>query len=93
VAAKDSETFGDEYPTQPGKNCTLVTFQNIGPQRESLYTYTSTETAKAFHQSQAGIALYAECSLIESFLVEGNGFNDRMRVQSPNSFSRLTNNK
>ena len=92
LAAKDSEAFGDPFPPHPGKNCTIITFQNIGPQRYSLYNQTSTATSKAFKDSQAGIALYAECSLMESLLQAGNSFNDRMRVRSPNSFSRLTNN-
>jgi hypothetical protein len=49
-------------------------------------------TSRAFKDSQAEIALYAECSLIKSLLPAGNGFNNRMRIRSPNSFSRLTNN-
>jgi hypothetical protein len=86
LAAKDSKAFGDIFPPQPGKNCT------IGPQRYSLHHPTSTATSRAFKDSQAGIALYAECSLVEMLLPAGNGFNDRMRVKSPNSYSRLTNN-
>jgi hypothetical protein len=85
LAAKDSEAFGDVFPPQPGKNCTNITFQNIGPQRYSLHHPTSTATSRAFKDSQAGIALYAECSLVETLLPAGNGFNNRMRVRSPNS--------
>ena len=92
LAAKDSESFGDEYPPQPGTNCTIITFQNTGPQRYSLYDSNSIATSAAFKDSQAGIALYAECSLMESLLESGNTFNDRMRMKSPNSYSRLTNN-
>jgi hypothetical protein len=92
LAAKDSEAFGDIFPPQPGKNCTIITFQNIGPQRYSLHHPTSTATSRAFKDSQAGIALYAESSLMEMLLPAGNGFNDRMRVRSPNSYSSLTNN-
>jgi hypothetical protein len=77
---------------KPGKNSTIITIQNIGPQCFSLYHQTSAATSQAFKDSQAGIALYAECSLIESLLPAGNGFNNRMRIQSPKSFSRLTNN-
>jgi hypothetical protein len=78
LAAKDSEAFGDIFPPQPGKNCTIITFQNIGPQCHSLHHLTSTATSRAFKDSQAGIALYAECSLVETLLPAGNGFNDRM---------------
>ena len=92
LAAKDSEAFGDDYPPQPGKNCTLITFQNIGPQRFLLFDHNPSETSKAFKKSQAGIALYAECSLAESLLVPGKSFNTRMKVDSPHSFSKLTNN-
>jgi hypothetical protein len=92
MAAKDSQSFGDTYPPNPGKNSTIITFQNIGPQRFSLYHQTSAATSRAFKDSQAGIALYAECSLIESLLPAGNGFNNRMRIRSPNFFSRLRNN-
>jgi hypothetical protein len=92
LAAKDSEAFGDIFPSQPGKNCTIITFQYIGPQRYSLHHQTSTATSRAFKDSQAGIALYAECSLVETLLPAGNGFNDRMQVQSPHSYSCLTNN-
>jgi hypothetical protein len=92
MAAKDSKSFGDTYPPNPGKNSPIITFQNIGPQRFSLYHQTLAATSRAFKDSQAGIALYTECSLIESLLPAGNGFNNRMRIQSPNSFSRLTNN-
>jgi hypothetical protein len=80
--AKDSESFRDTYPPNPGKNSTIITFQNIGPQCFSLYHQTSAATSQAFKDSQAGIALYAECSLIKSLLPAGNGFNDRMRIQS-----------
>jgi hypothetical protein len=92
LAAKDSEAFGDIFPPQLGKNCTIITFQNIGPQRYSLHHPTSTATSRAFQDSQAGIALYAECSLVETLFPAGNGFNDIMRVRSPNSYSSLTNN-
>jgi hypothetical protein len=92
MPVKDSESFGDTYPPNPGKNSTIITFQNIGPQRFSLHHQTSAATSRAFKDSQAGIALYAECSLIESLLPAGNGFKDRMKIRSPNSFSRLTNN-
>jgi hypothetical protein len=92
MAAKDSESFRDTYPPNPGKNKTIITFQNIGPQRFSLYHQTSVATSRAFKDSEAGIALYAECSLIGSLLPAGNGFNNKMRILSPNSFSRLTNN-
>jgi hypothetical protein len=92
LAAKDSEAFGDIFPPQLEKNCTLITFQNIGPQRYSLHHPTSITTSRAFIDNQAGIALYAECSLVEMILPAGNGFNDRMRVKSPNSYSSLTNN-
>jgi hypothetical protein len=91
LVAKDSGAFGDVFPPQPGKNCTIITFQNIGSQRYSLHHPTSTATSRAFKDSQAGIALYAECSLVEMLLPAGNGFNDRMRVKSPNSYSSLTN--
>jgi hypothetical protein len=92
LAAKDSEAFGDIFPPQPGKNYTIITFQNIGPQRYSLHHPTSTATSRAFKDSQAGIALYAECSLVETLLPTGNGFNDRMQVRSPDSYSSLMNN-
>jgi hypothetical protein len=59
MAAKDSESFRDTYPPHPGKNSTIITFQNIGPQRFSLHHQTSTATSRAFKDSQAGIALYA----------------------------------
>jgi hypothetical protein len=92
MIAKDSESFGDTYPPNPRKNSSIIAFQNIGPQRFIPYHQTLAATSRAFKDSQAGIALYAECSLIESLLPAGNGFKDRMRIRSPNSFSRLANN-
>jgi hypothetical protein len=44
MAAKDSEYFGDTYPPNQGKNSTIITFQNIGPQCFSLYHQTSAAT-------------------------------------------------
>jgi hypothetical protein len=52
MAAKDSESFGETYPPNPGKNSTIITFQNIGSQRFSLYHQTSAATSRAFKDSQ-----------------------------------------
>ena len=91
-AAKDSEAFGDDYPPSPGKNCTLITFQNIGPQKDTFFDHKSDKTSKAFKESQAGIALYAEISLVESKLEAADRFSTRMKRDSPHSFSNVTSN-
>ena len=56
----DSETFGHEYPSKPNDNCTIITFQNIGPQPQSAHSLTANLTAQAFKVSKASVALYAE---------------------------------
>ena len=59
----DSETFGHEYPSKPNDTCTIITFQNIGPQSQSAYSITANLTAYAFKTSKASVALYAEHGL------------------------------
>lgn len=56
----DSEIFGhEEYPSKPNDNCTIITFQNIGPQPQSAYSLTAnlTITAHAFKASKASVAI------------------------------------
>ena len=76
IAAKDSDTFGNEYPEKPNSNSTIITFQNTGQQPYRRYDYKSSATAQAFRKSHANIALYAEISLNEKKLKINEKFND-----------------
>ena len=68
MPAKDSEVFGHNYPTYPGDNSTIITFQNTGPQPASSYAHKAVQTARAFKESKASVALYAETSLNDSVI-------------------------
>ena len=93
IAAKDSDTFGNDYPERPNNNSTIITFQNTGQQPYSRYSYKSSATALAFCKSHANIALYAKISLNEQKLKLNEKFNDRMKHFNQNSFSLVSSNQ
>ena len=78
LSAKDSNTFGDVYPKQPEENCSIITYQNTGQQPFYRYDMKAIKTSKAFRESKASIALYAEVSIYEEKLEVNHRFNDRM---------------
>ena len=92
LSSKDSDTFGHQFPLTPNPNTTIVTFQNIGPQKNSGVNGKSTHNARAFKKSNAGVSLYAEHCLNESKLTVQDSFTYRMRRYNPHSFSYLVNN-
>ena len=60
ISASDSEHFGHNFPSTPGTNTTIVTFQNIGQQPNDATTSKSTHNDRAFRSSNAGVALFAK---------------------------------
>ena len=88
----DSETFGHEYPSKPNDNCTIITFQNIGPQTQSAYSLTANLTAHAFKVSKASVTLYAEHGLNNHQLRKPEQFFHRMRRVNERSTSYVSNN-
>ena len=92
ISATDSEHFGHTYPRTPSPNTTIVTFQNIHPQKEGGKHSKSLHNARAFRASNAGVALIAEHCLNEAKLPLRDLFQTRMREVTPDSFSYITNN-
>ena len=88
----DSETFGHEYPSKPNDNCTVITFQNIGPQPQSAYSITANLTATAFKVSKASVALYAEHGLNERRMRKQEQFFHRMRRVNEGATTYVSNN-
>ena len=88
----DSETFGHEYPSKPNDNCTVITFQNIGPQPQSAYSITANLTATAFKVSKASVALYAEHGLNERRMRKQEQFFHRMRRINEGATTYVSNN-
>ena len=89
---KDSEAFGHNYPKKPFDNSSIITFQNIGRLPKSAFGHKSVQMSKAFKDSNANIALYAEPSINDRFLNPNEKFNDRMKMKNPGSFSMLSYN-
>ena len=88
----NSEIFGHEYPSKPNDNCTIITFQNIGPQPQSAYLLTANLTAHAFKVSKASVALYSEYGLNDCRLRKQEQFFHRMRRVNEGSTSYVSNN-
>ena len=79
LASINGEIFGNEYPDKPGENCSIITFQNIGPQPNTSDKFKGIQTARAFQVSKANIAMYAEISLNERVLDHNDRFKEQMR--------------
>ena len=92
LSEKDSEVFGHNYPKKPFENSSIITFQNVGQLPQSMYGRKSIQMSKAFKDSKANIALYAEPSSNDRFLNPNEKFNDRMKMKSPGSFSIISCN-
>ena len=60
LAAKDSDSFGDEFPERPTSNSSIITFQNTGQMKQYLMHEKSEQIATAFKKSNTSMALYAE---------------------------------
>ena len=89
---KDSEAFGHNYPSRPFDNSSIITFQNIGRLPRSAFGHKSIQMSRAFRDSKANIAMYAEPSLNDCLLNPNEKFRDRMRMRSPGSFSIISYN-
>ena len=92
ISATDSEHFGHNFPSAPGTNTTIVTFQNIGQQPSEATESKSAHNARAFRSSNAGVALFAEHGLNEAKLQSYHLFYTRMKSVETRSFSYITNN-
>ena len=60
LAAKDSNSFGHEFPRQPTLHNSIITFQNTGQMKQYIMNGKSEQIATAFKKSNASVALYAE---------------------------------
>ena len=92
LPASDSEAFGHTFPVAPNPHCSIITFQNIGPQPKSGFNGRVAHNSRSFQNSKASIALFAEHCLNEQHLDLLDTFNYRMRRADRGSFSYLVNN-
>jgi len=92
LAAADSEAFGHPFPNSPATNCSIVTFQNIGPQPQFTHSSRSSRNSTAFSTSHASLSLLAEHCLNERALEPQHYFSRRLSRASSSAFSYLTNN-
>ena len=44
----DTEAFGDDFPTEPGLNCSIISFQNTGQMNRYTTQLKSIQIAKTF---------------------------------------------
>ena len=93
MPAKDSDVFGHNYPISPGDNSTIITFQNTGPQPATSHAHKAIQTARAFKESKASVALYAETSLNELLIRPEHRFHSRMRRINKAAQSFNNNNR
>ena len=63
LAAKDSNSFGHEFPKQPTLHSSIVTFQNTGQMKQYIMSKKSEQIDTVFKKSNASVALYWEHSL------------------------------
>ena len=66
LAELDTEAFGDEFPSQPGLNCSIISFQNTGYMSKFTTQPKLIWIAKFFKCSNASVALFAKHSLNET---------------------------
>ena len=94
LAAKDSNSFGDEFPERPAPNSSIITFQNTGQMKQYLMNEKSEQIATAFKQSNASVALYAEHSLNQKSkeIPITERFHQRMINVNPSSLSKIAFN-
>ena len=90
----DTKAFGDNYPTEPGPNCSIISFQNTGQMNRYTTQPKSIQIAKAFKISNVSVSLYAEHSLneSESKFHFSNSFHQRMLNINPKSLLKLSHN-
>ena len=88
----DTQSFGDDFQSQPGSNCSIITFQNTGHMSKYTTEPKSIQISKAFKSSNESVALYAEHSLNESKFHFSDRFHQRMLHINPKSLSKLSHN-
>ena len=79
LASINGKNFGDKYPDKPGENRLIITFQNIGPQPNTLDKFKGIQTARAFQVSKFNIVMYAEISLNKRVMDHNDRFKERMK--------------
>ena len=95
LVAKDSNSFGHVFPKQPSLNCSIITFQNTGQMQQFVMSAKLEQIAKAFKQSNASVALYAEHSLNQKSkeIPMTERFHQRMINVNPSSLSKISFNE
>ena len=58
LVAKDSDSFGHEFPKQPTLNSLIITLQNTGQMQQFIMSRKSEQITKAFKKSNASVVLY-----------------------------------
>ena len=94
LVAKDSDSFGHEFPTQPTLNSSIITFQNTGQLQQFIMSRKLEQIANAFRKSNASVALYAEYSLNQNLkqIPMTERFHQRMINVNPSSLSKISFN-
>ena len=92
LGEKDGEAFGHTLPKQPSHNCSIYTFQNIGPQPQYSNNRKAIFNSKSFSRCNASISLLAEHCLNERALQPSHLFSKRISQVSPKTSTYLFNN-
>ena len=88
----DSEAYGHNFPTTPATNCSIITFQNIGPQSRFGTTSRARFNFKSPSKCNSSVSLYAEHCLNERALDPQHLFSSRLTVANPSIYTYLSNN-
>jgi len=91
VESNDSEAYGHNFPKSPNINTTIVTYQNIGPQTETIWSRAH-HNARAFKSSNAGISFISEHGLNHYKIRNGHRYNNFMRTVDKTSYSHISHN-
>ena len=94
MAAKDSNSFGHEFPKQLTLHSLIIMFQNTGQMKQFIMCEKSEQIATAFKKSNASVALYAEHSLNQKSrdIPVTERFHQLMLNVNPSSLSKIAFN-
>lgn len=84
---KDNEAFSNNFLSQPGSNCSIITFQNTSQILHHILQSKSLKIAKASKSSNASVVLYAKNSLNEIQIYATKRFHQRIVNANPKSIS------
>ena len=89
LEALDTKAFGDKFPSQPGLNYSIITFQIMGQMNILVIQHKSIQIV-VFDRSNASLALCAKHSLNKTKIPFSDRFHQRMLITNQKLLSKLS---